>query len=69
MNKFISVAVSLSLLLGCSAIQAIPGAETVEIVNEVPNRERCLFRGEIIDSQGSWAIGDYTSNKNLVLGA
>jgi Domain of unknown function (DUF4156) len=69
MNKFISVAVSLSLLSGCSAIQTIPGAETVEIVNEVPNRERCLFLGEIIGSQGNWATGDYTSNKNLVLGA
>ena len=47
----------------------MPGSAVVEIVNELPNTESCKLWGEVIGSQGNWFTGDYTSNKNLVLGA
>lgn len=59
----------LLLLSSCSAIQTIPGADKVELVNEAPNTEQCQFLGEVIGSQGNWVTGDYTANEDLVLGA
>ena len=57
------------ILSGCSAIKVMPEANTVEIVNEPVDKNKCKFLGEIIGSQGNWFTGDYTSNKNLVAGA
>lgn len=60
----------LSLVLaGCAAQPTVVGAESVELVNEPPNAQRCRFLGEIVGSQGNWLTGDFTSNKNLVIGA
>jgi hypothetical protein len=56
-------------LVGCSANQVIPQANSVEIVNEKPDKSKCAFVGEVVGSQGNWFTGDYTSNENLVLGA
>ena len=56
-------------ILGCSAKQVMPEAQVVEIVNEKPDSDKCKFVGEIIGSQGNWFTGDFTSNKNLVIGA
>ena len=60
------IAISLS---ACTAKQITPGAERVELVNELPDRNKCEFVGEIVGSQGNWFTGDVTSNKNLVIGA
>ncbi|AKE52779.1 DUF4156 domain-containing protein [Kangiella geojedonensis] len=56
-------------LAACSAIQTKPGAENIELVNEVPSKTKCTYLGEIAGSQGNWATGDFTSNENLVVGA
>jgi hypothetical protein len=56
-------------LMGCAATQITREAQVVEMVNEKPNPEKCKFVGEIIGSQGNWFTGDFTSNKNLVVGA
>lgn len=56
-------------LMGCAAKSVRPEAAAVEIVNEVPDPNRCKFVGEIVGSQGNWFTGDFTSNKNLVIGA
>jgi len=57
------------MLSGCSAIQVMPEAAGIEIVNEPPNKKMCKFLGEIAGSQGNWFTGDFTSNENLVIGA
>lgn len=62
----ISVSVVLS---ACAAKQTLPGAEHVELVNDLPDKEKCQFVGEVVGSQGNWFTGDLTSNKNLVIGA
>ena len=54
---------------GCSAQKTIPGAQQVEMVIDAPNKENCIFLGEVVGSQGNWFTGDFTSNKNLVVGA
>lgn len=60
---------SLAALVGCAANTALPEAQKVEIVNELPDKNRCKFLGEVVGSQGNWFTGDWTSNKNLVVGA
>lgn len=67
--KTVAVVISLAFLNGCAANAVRPEASRVEIVNEVPNKDRCKFLGEIYGSQGNWFTGDLTSNKNLVIGA
>lgn len=64
--SLIAVAVVLS---ACAAKQVLPGAERVELVNELPDKEKCQFVDEVVGSQGNWFTGDLTSNKNLVIGA
>jgi hypothetical protein len=54
---------------GCAANPVAPEAQHIEIVSEVPDRAKCRFLGEVAGSQGNWFTGDYTSNKNLVVGA
>lgn len=56
-------------LMGCAAKSVKPEAASVEIVNEVPDPARCKFVGEVVGSQGNWFTGDFTANKNLVIGA
>lgn len=67
-NTFFIVAFVLTLS-ACAAKQTIPGAERVELVNDLPDWEKCEFVGEVVGSQGNWFTGDVTSNKNLVIGA
>ena len=68
MNK-IQIVILALILSGCSAIKLIPGANTVELVNEPIDKSKCKFLGEIIGSQGNWITGDFTSNRSLVQGA
>ncbi|MCP5245748.1 MAG: DUF4156 domain-containing protein [Burkholderiales bacterium] len=56
-------------LSGCSAISAKPEAQSVVILKEAPDAERCRFLGEVAGSQGNWFTGAYTSDKNLLMGA
>jgi len=56
-------------LIGCAAKQMVVEAQAVEIVNELPDSNKCKFVGEIVGSQGNWFTGNYTSNKDLVIGA
>ena len=42
--------------------------ESVELVTEKP-AGNCKPIGDAVGSQGNWFTGDYTSNKNLLVGA
>ena len=72
MAALVKIAISISslaLLVGCAATSVQQQAQQVEIVNELPDLNKCKFLGEVVGSQGNWFTGDYTSNKNLVIGA
>ncbi len=56
-------------MYGCESIQVLPQARSIELVNTLPNKDKCNFLGEVVGSQGNWFTGDWTSNKNLVVGA
>jgi Domain of unknown function (DUF4156) len=49
-------------------IQTTPEGTLVELVNDKP-QGNCRPLGEAVGSQGNWFTGDYTSNRNLMLGA
>jgi hypothetical protein len=57
-----------ALLIGCSAIPTTREGSSVELVTEKPGGN-CKPLGDAIGSQGNWFTGDYTSNKNLLMGA
>src|SRR5687768_2826177 len=61
-------AVSVLLLVGCSAISTTKEGKSVELVTEKPPGN-CKPLGDVVGSQGNWFTGDYTSNKNLLIGA
>ena len=67
--KSLAASVFAVVLVACAAKPVMPGAQAVEIVNEVPDRVKCKFLAEVVGSQGNWFTGDVTSNKNLVIGA
>jgi hypothetical protein len=56
------------LLSACSAIQTTPDSALIELVNDKP-QANCRALGEAIGSQGNFFTGNYTSNKNLMIGA
>ena len=56
-----------ALFGGCGAIPLVPEAQRVDIVQEAP--KNCKKLGDVVGTQGSWFTGDYTSNKNLMIGA
>jgi Domain of unknown function (DUF4156) len=62
-----ALVVAAVLASGCSAIPLSPDAAIVEIAQQVPTK--CKKIGDVVGSQGSWVTGDYTSNKNLMIGA
>lgn len=63
------ITVIVPVLAACAAQTLKPGAENIELVNETPNESKCKYISEIVGSQGNWFTGDFTSNKNLVIGA
>ena len=67
--KKILLTTSIAILSGCAANSINPEAQDVEIINEIPDKSRCKFLGEVVGAQGNWLTGDFTSNKNLVIGA
>jgi hypothetical protein len=56
------------LLPACSAIQTTSEGALVELVNDKP-QGNCRALGEVVGSQGNFITGNYTSNKNLMIGA
>ena len=56
------------LLVGCSAAPLTPQATQVELHTEKPSGA-CKSLGEAVGDQGNWVTGDFTSNKDLLLGA
>lgn len=67
--KTIAILLPIAFLAGCAANAVRPEAKGVELVNEPPDLDKCKFLGEVVGSQGNWFTGDYTPNKNLVIGA
>jgi len=67
--KKISVIFLLMLISACAANHVAPQAQSIEIVNELPDKTKCAFLGEVVGSQGNWFTGDYTPNANLIIGA
>ncbi|PTN11503.1 DUF4156 domain-containing protein [Nitrosomonas aestuarii] len=63
------IVVVISVLAGCSAISAKPDAQSVAILSDAPDINRCRLLGEVAGSQGNWFTGAYTSDKNLLVGA
>lgn len=55
-------------LIGCSATSTTRQGEAVELGTEKPAAS-CRPLGDAVGSQGNWLTGDYTSNKNLLIGA
>ena len=64
----LSVVVSTFLVIGCSATPVTPEGSAVELLTEKPTGN-CKPLGDAVGSQGNWLTGDYTSNKNLLIGA
>lgn len=64
----LSVVVSTFLVIGCSATPVTPEGSSVELLTEKPTGN-CKPLGDAVGSQGNWLTGDYTSNKNLLIGA
>lgn len=59
---------SIFLVIGCSATPVTPEGRSVELLTEKPTGN-CKPLGDAVGSQGNWLTGDYTSNKNLLIGA
>ena len=66
MNKMLLLLLTASLV-GCAAHPLSDGAEAVRILDSEP--ENCTFIGEVVGSQGNWLTADYTSDKNILVGA
>jgi hypothetical protein len=63
------ITVTFLTLFSCAAKTLTPGAEKIELVNELPDRSKCEYLGEIVGTQGNWFTGDFTANEDLVVGA
>jgi|SRR5512146_2992770 hypothetical protein len=64
----LSILLSGLLVLGCSATPVTSEGRSVELLTEKPTGN-CKPLGDAVGSQGNWLTGDYTSNKNLLIGA
>jgi Domain of unknown function (DUF4156) len=67
-NGALPILLSVFLFAGCSAISTTPEGKSVELVTQKPPGN-CKPLGDVVGSQGNWFTGDYTSNKNLLVGA
>ena len=64
----ITALAALLTLAGCAATKATQEGASVQLATASPS-SNCRLIGEAIGTQGNWATGDLTSNKNLMLGA
>lgn len=67
--KILLYSVVALVLCGCAPKELVSEAKIVKIVYETPDKNRCTHLGEVIGSQGNWITGDYTANKDLIIGA
>ena len=67
MNYLVSSAFVV-LLVGCSAKELNPGAQTVIITNTPPSKD-CQYLGEVSGSQGNLLTADITPDRELIQGA
>jgi len=70
-KKFINLMLTSFLIaaVGCAANQVMTQARGVEIIDEKPDKTKCIFLDEVVGTQGNWFTGDFTSLENLVAGA
>ncbi len=68
MGSALSGLLSVFLVVGCSATPMTREGKSVELLTEKPPGN-CKPLGDVVGSQGNWFTGDYTSNKNLLIGA
>ena len=68
MSIALSSLLAVVLFAGCSAISTTPEGRSIELLTEKPTGN-CKPLGDAVGSQGNWLTGDYTSNKNLLVGA
>ena len=68
MDRKVSLPLLALLIAGCAAVPVTPQGTSVELHAEKPSGN-CKSLGEAAGSQGNWITGDYTSNKDLMVGA
>ncbi len=66
--KNLLIVLSITFLAACAAKQASPGAEKI-YVSEEPPPPGCVFVGEVQGTQGNFWTSDFTSDRNLLVGA
>ena len=66
-NKWFLVFIAI-LLAGCAAKALNPGASKVLVNSRAPNKT-CKFLGQVHGNQGDFWTGEFTSYKNLEIGA
>lgn len=66
---FAGLATAAALLTGCAATPMVAGADSVMLVTEAPDAARCQFIKEVVGTQGNFVTGDFTANKDLIVGA
>ena len=66
--KHLILSFAVVFLAACAAKQASPGAEKV-FVSEDPPPAACVFVGEVQGSQGNFWTAEFTSDRNLLVGA
>lgn len=67
-KNYIFVVFSIIIMSGCASTKLNPGAEKV-LVTSNPAEKNCKFKGLVHGHQGNWLTGEFTSHKNLELGA
>lgn len=60
---------AVSMFAGCAATPMVAGADEVKLVTEEPDSNRCSFISEVVGSQGNFVTGNFTANKDLIVGA
>ncbi|ASK79880.1 hypothetical protein CF386_10020 [Paraphotobacterium marinum] len=68
MKKIIFLTLIVSFISGCAAIKLNPNAKNVIVTPEKPDKD-CKYLGSVSGDQGNSFTGEYTSNKNLEIGA
>lgn len=66
---FAGLATAAALLSGCAATPTVAGADSVMLVTDAPDPARCQFVKEVVGTQGNFITGDFTANKDLIVGA
>ncbi len=65
--KKVLLTICMTSLIGCTAKPLEHGASKVRVMNSAP--ENCEFLGEVDGSQGNWLTADFTSDRDIIIGA